>query len=92
MYDTRKRENMAVLTRPNTVCLLSSQGVGTVVMKNWLPFVLGPLLAMETMPRLLCFKLSIISSSNLPFAVGKMLLPPRPVPAQALQNHHVLIE
>ena len=30
------------------MCLLSSQGVGTVVMKNWEPFVLGPLLAMDS--------------------------------------------
>lgn len=29
-------------TRPNTVCLLSSQGVGAVVMKNWEPLVFGP--------------------------------------------------
>ncbi len=32
-------------TLPKTVCLLSSQGVGTVVMKNWLPLVAGPALA-----------------------------------------------
>ena len=29
-------------TLPNTTCLPSNQGVGTVVMKNWLPLVLGP--------------------------------------------------
>lgn len=29
-------------TRPNTVCLLSSHGVGITVMKNWLPLVFGP--------------------------------------------------
>jgi hypothetical protein len=28
------------------VCLSSNQGVGTVVMKNWLPLVLGPAFAM----------------------------------------------
>ena len=49
-----------------------------------LPFVLGPLFAIDTTPRLLCFRLawSMISSANLPFAVGKMLLPPFPVPAK----------
>jgi hypothetical protein len=29
-------------------CLPSSQGVGTVVMKNWEPLVLGPALAIES--------------------------------------------
>jgi hypothetical protein len=29
-------------TFPNTTCLLSRNGVGTVVMKNWEPLVLGP--------------------------------------------------
>ena len=30
------------MTRPKTTCLLSRKGVGTVVMKNWQPFVFGP--------------------------------------------------
>ena len=30
-------------TRPKIVCLPSRNGVGASVMKNWLPFVLGPL-------------------------------------------------
>lgn len=34
-------------TRPKTVCLPSSQGVGTVVMKNCEPLVCGPALAIE---------------------------------------------
>src|SRR4029078_4902730 len=38
---------------PNTLGLLSSHGVGTSVMKNWLPFVLGPLLAIDRIPGLL---------------------------------------
>jgi len=29
-------------TLPKTTCLLSRNGVGTVVMKNWEPFVFGP--------------------------------------------------
>lgn len=36
------------VTRPNTVCLLSSHGVGTVVIKNCDPLVLGPAFAIET--------------------------------------------
>lgn len=35
-----------------------------------LPLVLGPLLAIDTMPRLLCLSESFISSGNLPLAVG----------------------
>ena len=35
------REEAAV-TLPKTTCLPSRGGVGTVVMKNWLPLVLGP--------------------------------------------------
>ena len=34
--------SMPSVTRPKTTCLLSRKGVGTVVMKNWLPFVFGP--------------------------------------------------
>jgi hypothetical protein len=30
-------------TRPKIVCLPSRKGVGASVMKNWLPFELGPL-------------------------------------------------
>src|SRR5712671_3616712 len=35
------------VTSPKTLCLLSSHGVGTSVMKNWPPLVFGPLLAIE---------------------------------------------
>ena len=34
--------SMPSSTWPNTTCLPSSHGVATVVMKNWLPLVLGP--------------------------------------------------
>ena len=37
--------SIPLVTLPNTVCLLSSQGVGTVVIKNCEPFVFGPALA-----------------------------------------------
>lgn len=33
---------MPEATRPKMECLPSSQAVGPSVMKNWLPFVLGP--------------------------------------------------
>ena len=48
---------------PKTVCFPSSHGAASVVtMKNWLPFVSGPRLAMASAPRsILC---SLISSSN----------------------------
>lgn len=32
---------MPLITLPKTVCLLSSQGQATTVMKNWDPFELG---------------------------------------------------
>jgi len=36
---------------PKMVCLRSSSGVRSKVIKNWLRFVLGPELAMATRPR-----------------------------------------
>ena len=51
-------------TCPKTTCLPSRCGVGTVVIKNWLPLVLGPELAMESSPGLSCVS-SKVSSSNL---------------------------
>jgi hypothetical protein len=44
-------------TLPNTVCLLSSHGVATVVIKNWEPFVFGPAFAIDTVKGLSCRKL-----------------------------------
>ena len=38
-------------TSPNTTCLPSSHGHGTVVMKNWHPFVSLPLFACEAHAR-----------------------------------------
>src|SRR5207302_7393731 len=43
-------------TSPKIVCLLSSQGVAATVMKNWLPFVPGPELAIESFPALECLR------------------------------------
>lgn len=37
-------------TFPKTVCLPSSHGHGTVVIKNWDPFVLGPAFAIDNYP------------------------------------------
>ena len=56
--------NMAVWvhTLPKTVCLLSSQGVGTVVIKNWLPLVLGPALAILRVKGRSCLRLRSNSS------------------------------
>ena len=41
----RTTSRLSPSTRPKTVCLLSSQSVLAQVMKNWQPFVLGPLFA-----------------------------------------------
>jgi len=49
--------SIPLVTLPKTVCLLSSHGVGTVVMKNWEPFVPGPALAIETVNGRSCRKL-----------------------------------
>src|SRR5205085_7251441 len=44
--------SMPEVTWPKTVCLPSSHGAASVVtMKNWLPFVFGPALAMASAPR-----------------------------------------
>jgi len=65
-------------TLPKTVCLLSNQGVGTVVMKNWLPLVLGPALAILRVKGRSCRKLRSNSSWN---SVPQMEVPPVPSPA-----------
>lgn len=45
------------ITLAKTVCLLSSQGVATVVIKNWDPLVFGPAFAIDTVKGLSCRKL-----------------------------------
>lgn len=62
-------------TLPNTTCLPSSQEVAAVVMKNWLPFVLGPALAIERQNGS-CFSLKFSSLNRSP----KIDLPPVPSP------------
>lgn len=51
-------------TCPNTTCLPSKCGVGTVVMKNWEPLVFGPALAMLSKPTLSCYEDKEINYSN----------------------------
>eukprot|EP00001_Collodictyon_triciliatum_P017876 03336_6 len=54
------------ITRPNTTCFPSSQSVLTVQRKNWEPFVLGPALAIESMPGPSCLSLKFSSSNLVP--------------------------
>ena len=56
-------------TLPKTVCLLSSQGQGIVVMKNCDPFVFGPQFAILSVKGISCFKCSLNSSSNSSFQI-----------------------
>ena len=56
--------SMPLVTLPNTVCLLSSQGVGTTVMKNWDPLVLGPALAMLNLRKENCICVILLSRSH----------------------------
>ena len=51
-------------TDPSQCCAPSSHGVGASVMKNWLPFVFGPALAIERIPAPVCLSIGVISSSN----------------------------
>src|SRR5690606_16520551 len=51
-------------TSPKMVCMPSSHGVGTVVMKNWDPFVFGPELAMASLPGSSKIRSGWISSSK----------------------------
>lgn len=51
-------------TCPNTVFFPSRCGAFSKQMKNWLPFVAGPLLAILTIPRALCRSEGRISSSK----------------------------
>lgn len=52
------------MTRPKTVFLPSRWGASLNVMKNWLPFVCGPLFAIDTIPRPLCLSAGILISSS----------------------------
>src|SRR4051812_16826789 len=57
--------SMPSVTSPKTLCLSSSHGVGTSVMKNCPPLVFGPELAIDRMPALLCRRFGLNSSANL---------------------------
>jgi hypothetical protein len=46
-------------------------GHGAKVMKNWLPLVFFPELAIDRMPAPVCFNSLVISSSNLPLRRGR---------------------
>lgn len=61
------------MTRPNTVLSPSRCGALSNVMKNCDPFVPGPLLAIDSTPRVPCRSAGRISSSNAP---PHMLRPP----------------
>merc|ERR1712100_809839 len=60
--------SMPSVTLPKTTCLPSKCGVWPVQMKNWLPLVLGPALAMERHPLPVCLPAlpEKLSSANLP--------------------------
>src|SRR5215469_16844491 len=60
---TRSRPSM---TSPKTTCLPSSQPVLTVVMKNCEPLVLGPALAMDSRPGLVCLCVKFSSANFSP--------------------------
>lgn len=49
---------------PNTTCFPSSQSHLEQVMKNWQPFVLGPLFAMESRPGAECLSLKFSSANG----------------------------
>ena len=51
---------------PNTECLLLSQLHGTKVKKNWDPFVLGPELAIDSIPDFVCFTTKFSSLNLVP--------------------------
>lgn len=61
-------------TSPKTTCLPSNHEVTTVVMKNWDPLVLGPALAEERSPGLVCLSLKLreerTRSASLPLVQG----------------------
>ena len=71
---------MCIRDSPKTVYLRSRLGWAPYVKKNWDPLVLGPELAMDTVPRVLCFKTSLISSLNLEPQMDSPPLPAKKEP------------
>ena len=53
-------------TRPKTVCFPSRWGAAAHVIKNWQPFVFGPLLAMDKSPGPLCLWIKFSSGKEEP--------------------------
>jgi len=64
-FSTMRTTSMPDTTAPNTTCFPFRCGVSTVVIKNWLPLVLGPALAILNNPGRSCLSLKL-SSLNLP--------------------------
>ena len=54
-------------TLPKTTCLPSNQGVSTVQIKNWDPFVFGPALAMDKIPAPVCLSWKFSSLNFWPY-------------------------
>lgn len=63
--------SMPETTSPKTTCLPSSHEVTMVVMKNWDPLVLGPALAEERSPALVCLSLKFSSANFSPSATER---------------------
>ena len=57
---------MPSFTVPKTTCLPSNPSVLAVQMKNWKPFVLGQVFAMEKMLGPICFRMKFSSSNFSP--------------------------
>mmetsp|Transcript_18963 Transcript_18963/g.22697 ORF Transcript_18963/g.22697 Transcript_18963/m.22697 type:complete len:226 (+) Transcript_18963:230-907(+) len=62
----RTTSSPSPITRPNTTCFPSNQSVFAQEMKNWQPFVLGPLLAMESSPGPVCLPVKFSSLNLVP--------------------------
>ena len=62
----RSTTSIPSTTCPKTVCFPFKCGVGAKQIKNWLPFVPGPLFAILNTPLRSCTNELTISSSNLP--------------------------
>ena len=60
------RTFMPFFTSPNTTWCPSSQGQGTVVIKNWEPLVLGPQFAIDNRPGPVCFRVKFSSAKRSP--------------------------
>uniref|UniRef100_A0A7C8YDN4 Uncharacterized protein n=1 Tax=Opuntia streptacantha TaxID=393608 RepID=A0A7C8YDN4_OPUST len=64
IFLTTKRPSPSTL--PNTTCLLSSHSHFAQVIKNWHPFVFGPLFAIDNKPGPVCLAMKFSSSNFVP--------------------------